>query len=58
METVVKTYTTLELVPILHASKWTLDKKCRIGEIPAKKVGKGWIVEEGALQNYIKKTRR
>lgn len=57
METAIKTYTTLELEPILHCDKRVLDRKCREGIIPAFKVGRSWVIEENNLQDFIRKTR-
>lgn len=54
----IKTYTTKELEPILHLTKRVIDRKCRQGKIPAKKSGRGWIMEEQSLNTYLRVTRK
>ena len=50
-------YETIELEPILHNCKRIIDRKCKDGIIPAKKVGRVWLVEGSNLLAYLKDTK-
>jgi DNA binding domain, excisionase family len=49
----IKTLTTAEAAKILKAHPATVSQKAKRGEIPAKKVGRGWVFSELALQQYL-----
>ena len=51
-------YETIELEPVLRHCKRVIDQMCRQGTIPAKKIGGKWLVEGGALLDFLKGTRR
>lgn len=50
-----KIYTTIELEEVLHNKKRVLDRMCREKKIPAKKVGRNWMIEGKKLLDHLRK---
>ena len=52
-----KTYTPKELAKLCHCDIVTVRKRIRAGELPAFKMGRGWVVSQSDLDEFINKRK-
>lgn len=49
----IKTYTTEEIAGLVHCHVKTVQRWIRERRLPARKVGRRWLVTEGDLQRFL-----